>query len=552
MKPGPPNFLLFASALFEITQMLRWRFFAWVFFAAAFLCWNGKPVLGQDTEAIGFAESTVSPSATLTPTPTSTPTPTPAASKSPNEPTPTSEGIEIEPPPLPGTTPTPPISVEEEATPTPTPSPSPVVEAPLPIIPIQAGTTPGSPISTVVTQPGLPGPVSAVPSGISLRSQAYVPLRISLSLQGGFDDNFQTTQSAQGSWFTTPAVSFLYDLPGTSTQLIVHGDANYTYYLNQGSSGGGTAGSQQSDNINVDVGTTIIHNVSERLKLEATLYAAYRAEPDLSSNVGFQNRQGNYFNTNDSLGVTYHWSPRFFTVTTDRFDLVDYGNSSQGGTSQNRIDNTVDQEFKYDLVHHGTTAVLEYRFEISDYQDSSLNSLTNFVVVGFDQEFSPLFRATIRAGASVSSFASDGSQVTPHFESSLIYAGAHNSLVSWTTMYGTENASAAGVLSQTTFRTGLEFKYGLTARITASLNAYYAHSTNQGTVPGVSGGTSGSTGNSAPNASRNTVESFLACRYVMNPRWAFNLSVEYTMDNSSDATSDYTRLRYSGGLSYTF
>src|SRR5262249_36108919 len=189
------------------------------------------------------------------------------------------------------------------------------------------------------------------------------------------------------------------------------------------------------------------------------------------------------FNTQDSLEATYHWSRRFFTVTSDRIQIVDYGNNSvQGGASQqavasqNRIENTIDQEFKYDLLHHGNSAVLEYRFEITDYQDSSsLNSLTNVALVGFDEEFSPRLKAEVRAGASIRSFASDGSRVNPQFEGSLIYAGAHNSLLSWRTRYGTESANEAGISSQMTFRTGLEFKYGLTARIIATLNAYYNH-----------------------------------------------------------------------------
>src|SRR5262249_13195792 len=301
------------------------------------------------------------------------------------------EEPEVEPTPLPGTTPTPP-PISFEATPT----PSPVMEAPPPIIPIQAGTTPGSPISRFVTEPGRRGPARAGASGVSrCSSGTYTPLTISLSLFEGFDDNFRTTQSGQASWFTNPAVSILYNLPGTSTQVVADGGASFTYY--QGNSSGGSGGGSQRNDINLHGSSLITHSVSERLKLEAKLYATYRAEPDLSSNVGFQSRQGNFFNTQDSLEATYHWSRRFFTVTSDRIQIVDYGNNSvQGGASQqavasqNRIENTIDQEFKYDLLHHGNSAVLEYRFEITDYQDSSsLNSLTNVALVGFDEEFSP-------------------------------------------------------------------------------------------------------------------------------------------------------------------
>jgi len=463
--------------------------------------------------------------------------------------------------PIPGTveaTPTPGTAVE--ATPTPataveaTPTPATAVEAAGSGIPIQAGTTPGSPISTTATQAGVPGPASAVPSGISLRSTAYVPLSISLSVHEGFDDNFRTMQSARGSWFTSPAVSLLYNLPGTATQINVHSGASFTY-LDQGSGGGG-----QRNNINAHVNSIIIHDVSQRLKLEANIYAAYRTEPDISSNVGFDSNQGNFFHTLDSLAATYHWSPRFFTVTTDKFQLVDYGNSVQGssvqgssvqGSSQNRIENTIDQELKYDLLHHGNTIVGEYRFEITDYQTSSRNSFTNFALVGLDQDFSPQFRVTIRGGATIRSFTNDGSRITPQFEGSLIYAGAHNSLLSWKTRYGIEDASVGGVLSRTTFRTGLEFRYGVTARITATLDAYYHHDNNQGVAPGSSGGnsTGGSTGS---NFSEDAFDVFLDGRYAMNPRWSFDLGFEYSGINSIDAARDFTRLRSSAGLTYNF
>ena len=560
MKCGSPIFLPFASTLSEITEVLRRRSFVWVFLAAALVCLSARSVLGEETQTVGLAEPTLNPSAT------STPTPTPTTTMGFTGATPTSEA-EVEPPPLPGTTPTPtPIQWPAEAA---TPTPSPAVEAPPPIIPIQAGTTPGSPISRMVTAPGLAGPASAVPSGISLRSAAYTPLTISLALNGGLDENFRTTQSATSSWFTNPAVSLLYNLPGTNTQVAVGAGASFTYYLDQGNSSGGSGGGSQKNDIDLHVDSIISHSVSERLKLDANVYATYRTEPDLSSNVGFQNRQGNFIDTLDSLGVTYHWSQRFFTVTTDKLHIVDYLSSSQAGTSpqaatsQNRIENTIDQEFKYDLLHHGNTAVLEYRFMTTDYlQDSSLNSLTNFALIGFDQEFSPQLKANIRGGATIRSFASDGSKATPQVEGSLIYAGAHNSLLSWRTTYGIENSSVAGVSSQTTFRTGLEFQYGLTARIIATLSTYYNHSTNQGTAPGGLGGTAGSTGNSGSSGSRDAYDAFLNGKYAISTRWACNLGIEYSGSNSGNAGSsgnnlsnganNYTRVRYTAGLSYKF
>ena len=130
-----------------------------------------------------------------------------------------------------------------------------------------AEVTAPSPISAAEAMS--PSPTSAVPSGTSLLSLPYIPLSISLSVHGGYDDNFRTQQSANGSFFTSGALSALYNLPGTVTQVTVRSGGNITYYPEQ--SGGG-----QANNVNAFVNGTIIHNVSERLKLDATVYATYR------------------------------------------------------------------------------------------------------------------------------------------------------------------------------------------------------------------------------------------------------------------------------------
>ncbi len=70
----------------------------------------------------------------------------------------------------------------------------------------------------------------------------HIPLSLSLSAHGGYDDNFRTSQAARGSWFTNEGATLTFDSPGKATHLGVRAGAYLTYYPDQ--SGG------QTDNIN--------------------------------------------------------------------------------------------------------------------------------------------------------------------------------------------------------------------------------------------------------------------------------------------------------------
>src|SRR5438094_451675 len=107
---------------------------------------------------------------------------------------------------------------------------------------------------------------------------ARIPLSLSLFVRGGYDNNFQTSQSAQGSWFTNEGATLSYDLPGTATRLKLRSGVDLTYRPDQSES--------LTDNINAYIDGSVIHQVSERLGLNGSVYCTYRPEPDFRSNVG--------------------------------------------------------------------------------------------------------------------------------------------------------------------------------------------------------------------------------------------------------------------------
>jgi hypothetical protein len=371
-------------------------------------------------------------------------------------------------------------------------------------------------------------------------------LHLSLRIDEGYDDNSSTSGTGgRGSLFTDGKITLFYDRQEVETQVNLIAIAGGTYFDN-------ARGATPYD-VDTSLALFLSRNVTERLKLAASIFAAYRTEPDFSTNVGINNRRGNYFTTQDKFTVTYHWTSRFATVPTFAFQRIQYENSFVG-MSINRSDYTFGNEFRFNLSPR-TILVSEYRFEIVDYDSfTAANSTTHFALLGVDEDFSERLKFTVRGGATFRSFNSDGSRIDPHFETSLDYVPAPRSTLSWQTRYGVEeaNASAAstfGPMSRTTFRTGLLLNYALSARITADISGYYHHDENEG-LP--------SSGTAQSAFSQDAYDLSLTLRYTIKPRFAFDLGFRHSQvtRSSNQPTGQFaqpfSRNRYSAGLTLTF
>src|SRR4029077_1689191 len=201
---------------------------------------------------------------------------------------------------------------------TPSPDETPSVE-PSPIPGTQPSTvasasisneSPTEPAVEVVTQSG----TVSVPSQGAL--DLLSSLHFTLGLRGGYDTNTGTSASQRGSFFTTESGSISYNFPGQQTQLNLLAGAALTDFVT-GSNGGG-------NEVNSYLSLTVTHNYSTRLKLDVSVFATYQAEPDFSSDAGTNSRQGNFFQTLDSLSAAYHWSARLSTVTSYKFRAIEY------------------------------------------------------------------------------------------------------------------------------------------------------------------------------------------------------------------------------------
>jgi hypothetical protein len=361
-----------------------------------------------------------------------------------------------------------------------------------------------------------------------------IPIQINAGLDAGYDDNVTLSSSGQGSVFTRENVVLTYARPGEQTQFFVVGVGRFSQYFD-------VAGQDETSG---NVTMSLTHNFSSRLSFYASLYGTYQNEPSFTSNVGPQNVRTPYFDTVDIFALTYHWLLRFSTVTSYTFERVQYfssstGNSpnvSQNTSGQNRVQNTFDEEFQFNLTSR-TVLVGEYRFVAIDYDTAPLNSTTNFVLAGITHNLTEHLTVHVRGGESFRSLENDGTMASPYFEGTLGYVRSNHSL-NWTSSYGYESPTATGVTTTKTWRTGVNLTYDLTSRLSSTTGVYYHHDEN-------TGGT-GSTG------AQDFVDVNVGLRYYVNKRFALHVNYEYNSTSSLGSTPGYSRNRYFAGLTYTY
>ena len=359
------------------------------------------------------------------------------------------------------------------------------------------------------------------------------PFLITFGVHGGYDSNPNTTRNGSGSGFTDEQLTLAYDRLRGSLDLKTLAALGVVERFDG------------ETDVNTSLDFSLSYHASPRLTLGATVNAVYTSEPSFAANVGPTQRAGNYFATTDGLSAAYQWLPRFTTVSTYSFSLVRYQNGSTAAFSD-RQENTLGEEFRFDLWRD-TVLVADYRFLLVNYVTNPLDSTTNFALAGVEHVFSPRLRGQFRGGVSFRSFDQGGSEVDPEVEGSLDYALGRHSSIGWTARYGVEQPTEQNSAGQVTFRTGVQFRYAFTARISSAVGFNYQHNDNQG---GVS-----STGSVQPTGASFATDAYdvlASLRYQINRRLDCDLGFQHSENASADAFQDYTRNRYSVGLNFTF
>src|SRR6266699_4661306 len=177
------------------------------------------------------------------------------------------------------------------------------------------------------------------PRNEAIGQGATVPLDITAGVDIGYDDHVigssaTTSSSGQTSFFARENVVLSYDRPKERTELRLVAVGRFDQFLDVG-----------TDDKDLNVTLSLTHNFSTRLSFRADVYAAYQTEPNFQSNVGPENVRAPHFDSRDTFSLTYHWLPRFSVVTSYTLHRVQYESSSVG-TSQNRVESTIGEQFQ--------------------------------------------------------------------------------------------------------------------------------------------------------------------------------------------------------------
>jgi hypothetical protein len=353
-----------------------------------------------------------------------------------------------------------------------------------------------------------------------------IPIQLTAGLDMGYDDNVTLASSGAGSLLARENIVLTYNFPSAQTQFYIIGVGRFSQFFDV------TGQDEMSEN--VSLGFT--HSFSSRLSFYASVYASYQNEPNFQSNIGPENVRSAHFDTGDIFALTYHWLPRFSTVTNLAFNRVQYSASSSVGASQNRTQYTLGEQLQFSLTSR-TNLSGEYRYEVANYDTAPLNSVTQYLVAGVDHHLTEHLVIRATGGESVRSLEDQGNTSSPYFESSLGYVSSNHSL-EWITRYGFEAPTATGATTTITWRTGLNLTYNLTSRLTSTTAVFYHHDQNTGGI--------GSTG------SQDSFDLLLGLRYTINNRFALHADYSHTTLGSLETTPGYSRNSYSAGLSYTY
>ena len=361
-----------------------------------------------------------------------------------------------------------------------------------------------------------------------------IPFHVSVGVRAGYDDNvYSSSVDGRGSGFLNTSLGVTYDFGNARTRIKLAGGAGINYYFDRPG--------DRSYDLNSFLSLTLNHRATPRLTLSATMYAAYQNEPNFGFSLSTNRRSVDFFFTSDRFSVAYQITPRLSSVTSYSLGVVQYADSAIGNF-EDRIEHTIGEELKY-LVLPTTAAVAEYRFGIVDYDSFARGSTTHFLLAGVDHSFSSRLNASVRGGLEFRSYESNGDHTSPYFEGTLNYALGPRSTVSWTNRYSIEEPDVPGSPMRQTFRSGLQLSYAVTARITATLGAFYQHDGNEGGQVG---------DDSSPSFTENSFDLALAVRYAITRNFAIEAAYSHTEVTSDISLREYARNRYSLGANFSF
>jgi hypothetical protein len=374
------------------------------------------------------------------------------------------------------------------------------------------------------------------PAGGDTSFFAHPPVQFFFTTSAGYDDNVNTGNGDAGSAFTEVNLTLSKALHTARTELSIVLNTDVTYYFDQIDGSG--------NNVTGSLDVSLQHNVSDRLTLGVYLDAAYLVEPEFGTDLGPAHR-ANYFRTTDTLTASYQWSQRVSTDNSYQLRSVDYEDRSMS-IGQDRVEQTFGETLRFRWSGRATLTA-DYRFGLIDYDSSPRDSSTQTVFGGIDYRFSPRLNATIRGGATFRNYENEGfsDRTDPYASGSVHYDTGPSTSLNWTTSYSIEEANTTGPFNRITFRTGLDFGYNFTKRVSTHVGVNYYHDDNTSLLPpGFPG--------SELAYTEDGLELTLGAIYTITERVSLDARFTHTELDSERTIGGYARNRGAVGLTVKY
>jgi hypothetical protein len=370
--------------------------------------------------------------------------------------------------------------------------------------------------------------------------------RYGVNIRQGWDSNARTRNShEQSSAFTSAGVTVDTTIGNARTNLTLGLGAGVYYYWDI----------DEEDDLSPDIRLSIraSHAVTPRFNLSLSSYLTYQMEPDFYSSLSTSRRSGNYFYSNNVIGATYLWTPRFSTVTSYSFVAVVYEDSVLADV-EDRTEHIFSQEFRY-LLFPQTTVLAEYRLGLYEYERNDVDSISNYFLLGLEHNFTPRLRVAARGGVEIRDFDIQGTETAPYGELSLAYQYRRGSSIEWSNRFGFEQSDLIGDQTNLSFRTGLRVNHAITGKLSAILGAYYKHSdyeftTSRKYVDPLTGEVV--VGGPRDEFVEETIDLNIGLRYALRHNLILDTGYTFTTVSSDEGRRDYDRHRVYLGLSATF
>jgi Putative beta-barrel porin 2 len=291
-----------------------------------------------------------------------------------------------------------------------------------------------------------------------------LPFSVTVGVGAGWDSNVNlSSNDEQDSGFIKGTIIAEYSTGDRRTSYSFGLTYNPFYYLDAPE---GMDDFQQSASVNF----SLRHRVNPRLTITDSLYFAYEYEPNYQIGTSVARRTEPYIYGYNNLNVAYAWTKRFSTVTGYTISGIDYDDDSEAG--ENYLSHLFSQDFRYALSKV-TTAVLTYRYGITEYDNNFGDYSTQYFLGGLDHSFSRRTIGSFRAGAEIRDRDNGGSETSPYAEASFSHSVAKQTYVRWYGRYGFEDSDIGGFTERSSFRTGVSVQQRFTNRLAGNLGANY-------------------------------------------------------------------------------